>query len=193
MKNLSFSRNKQQGFTLVELLLVLGVLALIAITAFIIYPSVQAGTQANTESANITTITASVKNLFGSSGNYSGLTGMGVTGQCSAYLFPSDMLGGVQPPAGCTTFTNAVNVWGNPVTLNPYGTNNQEFEIAYDVTGAPQACEKFVADVAANYDTVGSTPGGSDIKQSGGAVLPGGIVTACTSTTTPVKIYFYSK
>lgn len=194
MKNLPFSRSKQQGFTLVELLLVLGVLALIAITAFIIYPSVQAGTQANSEAANVTTITASVKNLFGSAGNYSGLAAAGSFNGCPAFLYPSDMLQGVDPAtvtsaAACTP----TNVWGGSVTLASGGTNGSEFVIAYTIPNAPQACEKFIADVAANYDVVGvGSATDASIKPSGGAILPAGIVTACTATASPV-IYFTSK
>lgn len=73
MNKLTFSRNstKNKGFTLIELLLVLGIIAVLAIAAFIIYPKVQASSEANTEQSNITAIASGVKSLFAATGDYS--------------------------------------------------------------------------------------------------------------------------
>lgn len=134
---------RQQGFSLVELLLVLGVIALIAIAAFIIYPQVQAGTQANTEDTNTTTIAANVKSLFGNSGSYSSLSaGSDSTDGQAKAIFPSSML----------ATATVQNMWGGNVTLGPDGTKTK-FVLTYN--GVPDAaCVKYVAGVAASFDTV---------------------------------------
>lgn len=55
---------KQKGFTLLELLLVLGVIAALTIGAFYIYPKVKAASTANTEKSNLSTIAAGIKLLY---------------------------------------------------------------------------------------------------------------------------------
>lgn len=187
MKSMSHVQ-KQQGFSLVELLLVLGVIALIAIAAFIIYPSVQAGTQANTESSNITSVVAGTKNLYGSRGTYGGVNNDTLR---NARIFPSTMVG------GNFTAGEAKSVWGNDVTVAPQGTPATRFSILYaDIP--TEACIKFVSGVAANFDTVGAsiadaTGAAPTIKASGAAPDPAGIVTACQGAAGLATIAFVSK
>lgn len=146
------TRTKSQGFTLLELLLVLGVIAALAIAAFIVYPSVQASNQANTESANINTIRAGVQNLFGSLGRYDTLT-TGVANE--ARIFPPTMNAGLFGPTAPIT-----NIWSGAVTLapaqgngGPGGTADTHFTITYeDITDA--ACVKLAPAVAPNFDAV---------------------------------------
>ena len=140
---MKFSPMKQQGFTLIELVLVLGVIALIAIAAFLVYPSVVSGTQANTESTDVTSITACVKTLFGSTGDYTGLdTPTAIKGHCP----PSTMV------AGNFASTTMTSVWAQPVDITVDATPTL-FDITY--TNVPTAaCLKFVADVGNNFDRV---------------------------------------
>ena len=58
-------RKSKKGFSLLELLLTLGVIAGIIIAAFIVFPKVQASQKIDKESRNITAIQAGVKSLYG--------------------------------------------------------------------------------------------------------------------------------
>ena len=77
---------KKNGFSLIELLLVLGIIAALAITAFMIYPKVSASNNAQTEATNINTIKASVTSLYSSSPDYTGLdTEVGIKSKILEY------------------------------------------------------------------------------------------------------------
>lgn len=107
MKSASFPRNNKKGFSLVELLLVLGVLAVLLVAAFVVYPRVRDANRANTEVSNLTAIKASINNLYASKGgDYKGLT-TAVANQ--ARVFPSSMNSG--------TYTGAAvnSSWGGAV------------------------------------------------------------------------------
>lgn len=58
--------NKQikKGISLLELVLVLGIISALVVAAFIVYPKVQASQRAQAERNNIATIQAGVKSLY---------------------------------------------------------------------------------------------------------------------------------
>ena len=90
----------QKGFSLIELLLVLGVIALLLVAAFVVYPKVRLANQANTEVKNLTTVQAGLKALYASkNNNFSGLT---LDLARDAKIFPSTMVVG----------NTVVNSWG---------------------------------------------------------------------------------
>ena len=105
----SIQRN-QGGFSLVEILLVLGIIAILAIAAFIIFPQVQASNRANTEQTNITTLAAGIKNLYGATRNYTGISATVVN---QARIAPASMNGG-DPSA--TTLSSS---WSGDVAIAP--------------------------------------------------------------------------
>lgn len=63
----------KKGFSLLELLLVLGIIAALVVSAFIVYPKIQAAQRADTELRNISTITAGIRTLYHSSPNFAGV------------------------------------------------------------------------------------------------------------------------
>ena len=71
---LNNKRKSKKGFSLLELLLVLGIIAALVVAAFIVYPKVQASQRAQAESNNIATIQAGVKALYTSASSFTGLT-----------------------------------------------------------------------------------------------------------------------
>ena len=66
--------NKKLGFTLIEILLVVGFIAVAGIGVYTVYGKVQQGQAANSEARNIDTIRAGVKNLFAGASDTTGLT-----------------------------------------------------------------------------------------------------------------------
>ena len=123
---LSFSRKK--AFSLVELLLVLGVIAALLVGAFLIYPQVRDRNQARNEAQNIQLIQAQVRNIFASKGgSYEGLgrgksvSDRGIANQ--AKIFPSSMNGGdySQNAVISSSWGGQVYVWRNPNVTTPKG------------------------------------------------------------------------
>jgi prepilin-type N-terminal cleavage/methylation domain-containing protein len=137
-------QRKQGGFSLVEILLVLGIIALLAIAAFIIFPQVQAANRANTEQANITTMAAGIKNLYGATRNYNGITARTLI---QARIAPSSMYG------NDTTATALTSAWSGAVTVAAAGTGDSQFVISY--AGVPsEVCTRLVPGLLANFQTV---------------------------------------
>lgn len=94
---------KSQGFSLIELLLVLGVLAILLVAAFVVYPQVRDRNQANAEIQNLTAMKANLANLYASTGgNYTGLNDLTVI---RAKAVPATMISG----------NNLVSAWGKPL------------------------------------------------------------------------------
>ncbi|MBN3146279.1 prepilin-type N-terminal cleavage/methylation domain-containing protein [Pectobacterium brasiliense] len=85
------NRKYRKGFSLLELLLVLGIVAGLVVSAFIVYPKVQAAQRVEMESKNIAAIQAGVKALYASAPDYSGLNN---TVALNASIFPDSMLSG---------------------------------------------------------------------------------------------------
>lgn len=147
------NQKQQRGFSLVELLLVLGVLAILLVAAFVVFPQVRDRNQANAEVTNLTTIKAGITNLYASKGgNYTGLA-TGVVNQ--ARIFPSSMNGGVYTSSAVIRAS-----WGGAVTVDAVGTapNQRQFSITMNEVPAG-VCLGLVSGAASNFDqiTVGGT------------------------------------
>ena len=197
MNSISFNRTKAKGFSLIELLLVLGVLAILLVAAFVVYPQVRDRNQANAEVANLTSIKASINNLYASrGGNYAGLT---TTVANQARAFPQSMNGGTYTGA---TITSA---WGGTVAVAegaavaaagglPAIPAGRSFTVTY--TAVPDGvCLGLVSGAATNFArvAVGSTQvvTGPVAGGGGGAATPGGFnpataAAACTGNPTVV-------
>lgn len=195
MKSASFPRNNKKGFSLVELLLVLGVLAVLLVAAFVVYPRVRDANRANSEVSNLTAIKASINNLYASKGgNYTGLK-TGVANQ--ARVFPSSM------NSGSYTDTAKINSsWGGEVTVTAPTTGalttdgadipaGRYFTVSYK--DVPEGvCLGLVSGAAGNFSQI--KVGSTDVikKASAGGAGGAGAVTggfdpsaaagACTGT-----------
>ncbi|MEG3128455.1 type 4 pilus major pilin [Pantoea cypripedii] len=146
MKINNVNQKIQQGFSLLELLLVLGTIATLIVGAFIVYPKIHVAQLADTESKNIATIQAGIKSLYSASATYMRLTNSAAN---KAGLFPSNMI----KIAGAGT--NIVNTRKGYVMLAPADTSpsvsmGSAFTITY--TGVPAAeCSKIISAVAGNF------------------------------------------
>ncbi|MFP1980692.1 type 4 pilus major pilin [Lonsdalea quercina] len=167
----TFLRNKnKKGFSLLELLLVLGIIAALVVGAFIVYPKVQASQRAEAESKNIATIQAGVKALYTSASSYSGLTNTVAT---NAKIFPDNMLNG----------TSVINVFKGNVTLatsteSPSGVANSSFTITYANIPAAE-CTKIISTAAGNFYV--AKVGTTTVKAAGATLDVAATTTACAS------------
>lgn len=180
---------KNKGFTLIEILIVIGIIAVMTIGIFIAYTKVQAGSQANNESRNVSTIVAGIRNLYASQGNYN--DGAMLTTVIKGNIIPESMLNTGNP----STATAINNSFGGTVTLTPAnlgtGTNNA-FDVKYDNVPA-SVCSKFVTEsvgVAQKIQVAGtsvkdSTTGNPNLN------VPA-LTTQCNSTGSPVVVDFIS-
>lgn len=166
MKNFSsINRTKAQGFSLIEILLVIGIIAVLAIAAFIIFPQVQASGRANTEQSNIMTMAAGTKNLF--NGRYADLTNSVAT---TGNIVPRSMYDAAAPG----TITSS---WGKSVVLAPVTATPSLFTITYNDLPS-EVCLKLVPGMVQNFESI--TLGAAPINRSS---TPAQIVTACQAAT----------
>lgn len=155
---------KNKGFTLIEILLVVGFIALASVGVYKIYSKVQVSNQANAESRNLDLIRAGVKTLYASQTNYG--TAPNIIDNTminKARIVPEVMNGGVTSGA---TITNSFggNVTIAATTLGTGGAANNGFKITYErVPG--DICMKLASAAGAQFDQV--TVGSDVAKQFG--------------------------
>lgn len=138
-------KRKNKGFTLVEILLVVGFIALAGIGIYTIYGKVQVSNQANTESRNLDTLRAGVKSMYGGNPNFTGLTN---TVANQSRLTPDSMR--------TATITEIINTFGGQVVIAPVGLGggtNNGFRITYP--SVPSAvCSKLVTSAGSQFNQV---------------------------------------
>lgn len=81
--------NFYKGFSLLELLLVLGIVSALIVAAFIVYPKVQSSQRAEQEAKNISAIIAGVESLYAGKADYTGISEVVLI---NAKLIPANML-----------------------------------------------------------------------------------------------------
>ena len=105
-------RNKKhKGFSLLELLLVLGIIAALIVSAFIIYPKVMSHVRINNELKNISTVLHGVKTLYQGKSDFSGLTSNVII---DAKIAPDNMLQ--------KNYTTLKNAWGGNFAIGVSGS-----------------------------------------------------------------------
>jgi len=165
-------KKKNKGFTLIEILLVVGFIALASVGVYTIYSKVQVSNNANAESRNIDLIRAGIKSLYASQTNYNALTPTIVN---NARITPENMK---------LTAATIGNSFGGSVDIAPIGVNggaNNGFRITYDKVPGP-VCTKLASAAAAQFDAV--TAGGSAVKVFGvNSINVANLTTGCNSDT----------
>lgn len=180
-----FIRNRKlKGFSLLELLLVLGIIAALIVAAFIVYPKVRTSQIVDAESKNIATIRAGLLALYSSTTN---ITTVNNTVGINAQIFPDNML--VQSGG---TVSDVVNGFKGQVKLS--ATNYASYgKVVFNISYAnvPQdACVKLVTAVAPSMSMVniGGSYAKSDLSNVDWSVA--NAATACNSAGTSSTIVF---
>jgi type II secretory pathway pseudopilin PulG len=174
MKNIQSGFRKQVGATLLELTMVVGIIAIIAIAAISYYNTTSHSNKINDEVKNVNTLTAAVRNMFDSQGDYAGLT--------NAVILKSGAFPDRMRVAGSTTLIK--NAWvNNGVNLGTVayqGTTNAAFTVSYLLI-PERACTDIVSRTYRYYqDVVPVTVNGTAIT---GAALAS---TACNQVTNTI-------
>lgn len=182
---MSFLRKNKKGFTLTEVLLVLGLAAIIIIIIFMSYPKVRASQQVEAEAKNIAAMQAGARSLYSSTANYAGLTNEIAI---KANIIPDNML---QNSDGSTI----LNAWKGDVTIKSDGNthsgeDDSGFYIRY-VRLMPEACSKLVTSVAGSFYEINVN--GTTVKDSGGPLDIQKTTTACSITGSGNYVLFYSE
>ncbi|EDG0478613.1 prepilin-type N-terminal cleavage/methylation domain-containing protein [Salmonella enterica] len=185
MKKTVLIKNKKskKGFSLLELLLVLGIIAALVVAAFIVYPKVQASQRAQAESNNIATIQAGVKALYTSASSFTGLTNSVAV---QAQIFPDNMLSGTGSDA------KPINAFKGNVTLaaastGPSGTDGSSFTITYENVPAAE-CTKIITAAAGNFYTAGVGTAGN-VKAAGETLDVAATASACSDANSNTLIF----
>lgn len=139
MKKMNFkSRAKNAGFSLIELLLVIGFIAGALVLAFVTYPKVQATNRATLESQHLTVIASGIKNLYSTTKNFGTLENKTLI---DSRIIPDDM---------AVDGEEIRNVWSGDVEIVADPASNLRYQITY--SGIPAAeCVKLATGVATNF------------------------------------------
>lgn len=138
---------KQQGFTLIELAIVLAIAAIIGILIFMRMTKVQNANIANNESSNLAMMVSDARTKFSNQGDYAGVSAAVLINNG---LVPQTMVSGATIKTG----------WGTGVTVAPSnlnGTANDGIKFTYTVP--KKNCSDFVTGAAAAVSkiTIGTT------------------------------------
>lgn len=149
MKNFKQVRS-QGGFSLIELLLVLAIIAALAVAAFIVYPRVQAGRNASYEAQVLSSAQAGVKALF-TTNNFDRID---KAAAFNSEIFPDNMN---------ISATSIQNQWSGEVNVEPSaadggagtaaGTIDRYFKITYPNVPA-DVCIRLAGAAVQNFGTV---------------------------------------
>jgi len=145
---------KQSGYTLIEIMIVLGIVSSIAIGAFVLVGKVNTSRTVNSELDNTRALTASINSSFSGAATY---TGLNPANAIILRAVPDNMVSGV----------NVVNAFGN-LSIENAGSAALAPAAATGIilTGVPKAfgvsfptvpsesCIKFVTGLAATYPMV---------------------------------------
>ncbi len=149
MKTIAFRnmKHRQQGVTLIELLLGIGVIILILGVGIIIYNQTNQSSRAYTAETGVLSLVGAVKTV-NPNPSYAGLT-------------QTTIINAGKAPANMVSGTNLVNPWGGTVTIGSAtynGTANAAFSLTYNSVPRSE-CNSLVQGVAQNFQiiTVGST------------------------------------
>lgn len=172
ISTISIKRTKRNGFSLVELLLVLAIIAALSVTAFIIYVKVSDNMRVAKEIFNITNARASIVSMYKSAPSYEGINSL--PEETLRMIFNSTMFksGGMGQP---------FNTYGGQVAVVPVsiGSNmNAGFMLSSPMVPNDD-CIKIVSGLKGSF--MGIDVNGETLKEkSSDIVSNNAIISACS-------------
>ena len=188
------TKKRATGFSLIELLLVLGVLAILLVAAFVVYPQVSHANRVNRELSNLSNIQANMRSMFAPVGTaYTKIPSATATESLNnARIFPSGMNGGIY------TGSDIKHSWNGGVTLHATTASHaglpagRAFTINYlDVPS--QACVDLVTRASPTFPVIHIYAGGtaSAVRVYPDTTSVGTIAQACNQAST-ARLQFLS-
>lgn len=171
----------RKGFSILELLLVMGIVSALIVAAFIIFPKVDASVKSNRELKNLATIKANIDALYTGKSDYTGLNTISLA---QSNVFPDDMISKSNPTISGSNgklIYLPMNAWGGNVTVTMYNTVNYYQITYYNVP--VDACIKMTQAAVQMFPTVGPYSGNA----LNGSYVKDNIFTLCTDNN--YKIY----
>jgi prepilin-type N-terminal cleavage/methylation domain-containing protein len=185
---------KTQGFSLIELLLVLGVLAILLLAAFVVYPQVSLKNKVNKDLLNIQAAVAMFQSTYGVRGDYAGLD---ATTFAAMPNFPKELVDPTKASGLGTLMGGTLYFSGTgPDPVNPaVGRQNR---LMIQITGMPpEVCVPFSTAAArmANGDLfVSGSRGGTGLVSADkrwDGKDPGVLVQRCAVATPRYVLTFF--
>lgn len=129
----------KKGYSLLELVLVLGIITALIVGAFIVYPKVSSTMRVNKELKNISTVINGLSNIYKGKTDLSGIS---TVVAINAKLIPDDML----IPGNSAYFKNT---WGGMVSIGSNSTSTGTATVwdtieLYEYSIPSSDCAKFV-------------------------------------------------
>ena len=168
----------KKGFTLTEVLLVLGVAAIIIMLIFLVLPKVLSASKSSQDIKNLTSLQNSIHEIYGSQASYNGVSADVLL---KARAIPENMLAN---PAQSNS--DIINAFSGKVFL---GQVINGFSIAF-ANIPPDACVKMVTAVAPLYYQI--TANGVNVKAyySTPQMDIGNVTTQCATTQNNYLIFY---
>ena len=168
------SKKRKKGFSLLELLLVFGVIAAIIVAVFMVYPKVSSGQKIDSDIKILGTLNAGIKNLYAGQADF---TGLSVDAVIKSKIVPEDI------------------VDDNLIQIEPYYDGS--FYIGFENISV-DACPKFVSQAGASYFKI--VVGSTEVKniENGLELNMATTTSACANgedgySDKPITVYFYDK
>jgi len=149
-------RRNERGFTMIELLIAVVVIAVAAAAVFATWTLISAGQTAQNEAQTLVGMVAETRGLYSAQGNFTGVT-------------PTVLIGARLVPESMSVDANTLNSsWNEEVLVQPVGPGDRELQITYEAVPV-DVCTRFVQRSEAafrlidvNGTIVKNTPAGID-------------------------------
>lgn len=165
------AKRHQAGATLLEIMMVLGIIAVIVIGALAFFQKASTSNKVQTEVKNLTALISGIEQMYSPQGSFTGVDNDSVW---NANFVADNMKGG--------TAGELLTQWKGAITVTPTGTGDRQLQVV--LNGIPSTpCMDFVAAV---YKQFTSTKIGTTTITPTTASAVSSMSTACNASATPV-------
>lgn len=136
-------RNNKKGYSLLEVLIVIGIITSIIVSVFYFYPKLKNSNTVNIEVSNLNTILSGIYGIYNGN-NYDGISNKLLI---EAKIIPNTMVS--------NTLYKITNSWKGEVIISAYKVKNRHSMLSMKYTNIPQdQCALFVSSVEKNFGAI---------------------------------------